>query len=249
MICQTIKIDSKIVICDITDHLPIFYVKYGEEKRQGYTKITYRPITDNNITKFRGKINELEAALASHTTNSYHGAEDRATNYFDHLGKIYNECFPVKTKNMHNKILSKPWINLELQRLISKKDRLYGKKLRNRTPENLEKYRECKRELAQKLKASKETYFKNKLMNSNNMKGKWDAIRLIINRKKSNSSYCPIGNKILGKHYSSMAAKLNTKLPNLNQNNIPETLNDYSNNKQFSISNVTQSEVCKRPWA
>ena len=41
------KIDSKIVICDITDHLPIFYVKYGEEKRQGYTKITYRPITEN----------------------------------------------------------------------------------------------------------------------------------------------------------------------------------------------------------
>ena len=53
---------------------------------------------------------------------------------------------------MHNKVLSKPWINLELQRLISKKDRLYFKKLKNRTPENLEKYRECKKDLAYKLK-------------------------------------------------------------------------------------------------
>ena len=135
------KKDSKIVISDITDHLPIFYVKYGEEKRQGYTKITYRPITENNIAIFKEKICERDAALASHTTNSNHSAEERASNYFDHLGKIYNECFPIKTKKMHNKVLSKPWINLELQRLISKKDRLYFKKLKNRTPENLEKYR------------------------------------------------------------------------------------------------------------
>ena len=49
------KIDAKIVICDITDHLPIFYVKYGAEKRQGYSKITYRPLTENNIAKFKDK--------------------------------------------------------------------------------------------------------------------------------------------------------------------------------------------------
>ena len=47
------KIDAKIVICDITDHLPIFYVKYGAEKKQGYSKITYRPLTENNIAKFK----------------------------------------------------------------------------------------------------------------------------------------------------------------------------------------------------
>ena len=92
------KIDAKIVICDITDHLPIFYVKYGAEKRQGYSKITYRPLTENNIAKFKDKIHTLDAALASHTTNPDHGAEDRAANYFNHLGRIYNDCFPVKTK-------------------------------------------------------------------------------------------------------------------------------------------------------
>ena len=71
------------------------------------------------------------------------------------MGKIYNECFPVKTKKIHNKTLSKPWINQELQRLIKKKNRLYGKKLRNKTPKNLEKYRKCKNDLAGKLKPSK----------------------------------------------------------------------------------------------
>ena len=36
-----------------------------------------------------------------------------------------------------------------------------------------------------------------------------------------NNNYCPIGNKVLGNHYSSMAAKLNSKLQKLKQDDIP----------------------------
>ena len=132
-------IESKIVITDITDHLPIFYIKYTESKAQGYTKINYRPLTENNIAKFKDKIQNLDAVLSSHTTNSNHGAEDRAASYFEHLGKIYNECFPIKTKKIHNKTLSKPWINQELQRLINKKNRLFGKKLHKKKPRKFTK--------------------------------------------------------------------------------------------------------------
>ena len=124
------KIESKIVITDITDHFPIFCIKYSENKTHGYSMINYRPLTDNNIAKFKDKIQNLESTLSSYTTNSNHGAEERAANYFDHLGNIYNQCFPIKTKKIHNKTLSKPWINQELQRLIKKKNRLYGKKIK-----------------------------------------------------------------------------------------------------------------------
>ena len=50
------NIESKIVLTDITDHLPIFYIKHAEIKAQGYTKISYRPLTENNIAKFKDKI-------------------------------------------------------------------------------------------------------------------------------------------------------------------------------------------------
>ena len=83
------KIESKIVITDITDHLPIFYIKYAETKAQGYTKVNYRPLTDNNIAKFKDKIQNLDAVLSSYTTDSKYGAEDRTASYFEHLGTIY----------------------------------------------------------------------------------------------------------------------------------------------------------------
>ena len=242
---------SKIVFTDITDHLPIVYIKYGDHKSTGYTKITYRPLTDSNIAKFKDKIYELDTSLYSHTTNAQDGAEDRSVNYLKHIGEIYNDCFPIKTKKMHNKTLSKPWITQELLRLINKKNRLYGKKLRGKKPEMIQRYKECKKYLAAKLKASKIAYYREKLMNSsNNMKDKWDAIRLIINKKKKNSSYCPINNQTLGNHYSSMAEKLNSKLKTVPQEQIinqptmeEESLSSSSNNNIFDFKHVSQEDV------
>ena len=94
------NIESKIVITDITDHLPIFYIKYSESKAQGFTKVNYRPLTENNIANFKDKIQNLEAGLSSYTTDANFGAEDRAASYFEHLGKTYDECFPIKTKKI-----------------------------------------------------------------------------------------------------------------------------------------------------
>ena len=39
------------------------------------------------------------------------------------------------------------------------------------------------------------------------MKEKWDAIRIIINKQKKKSQYCPISKDVLGKHYSTVAEK------------------------------------------
>ena len=108
------KIESKIVITDITDHFPIYCIKYSENKSHGYTKVNYRPLTENNIAKFKEKIRNLDSALSSHTTNCNNNGEEMAANYLDHIGKIYNECFPIKTKKIHNKTLSKFWINQDL---------------------------------------------------------------------------------------------------------------------------------------
>ena len=81
---------------------------------------------------------------------------------------------------------------------------------------NIDKYRNCKRDLAYKLRVSKKYYFREKLMSSsNNMKEKWSVIRTMINKQKSNSNYCPIEGNVLGNHYASMADKLNRKLKNI----------------------------------
>ena len=58
-----------------------------------------------------------------------------------------------------------------------------GRKLKTKSPENLEKYNQCKRDLYKRLHISKNQYLSDKLLNtSRNLKLKWDAIRLVINR-------------------------------------------------------------------
>ena len=216
---STDHVKSKIILSDITDHLPTAYVKCNQGPPSGYSKIFYRPLTDENKINFKSKVEEMSDILSICTKRNDLNANEKAVDYFTHLGKLYNDCFPLKCKKMHNKTLNKPWITQDLQKLIKRKNRLYGRKLKSKSPENLEKYNQCKRDLNKKLYISKKQYLSDKLLNtSRNLKLKWDAIRLVINRQKKQSTYCPIDNKLLGTHYSSVAEKLNSKLKNINEN-------------------------------
>ena len=58
---------------------------------------------------------------------------------------------------------------------------------------------------------------------NNNIKQKWQAINVIINRKKIKQHNCIIPNNILGQHYASVAEKLAKKLPNICNDDIPST--------------------------
>ena len=53
------------------------------------------------------------------------------------------------------------------------------------------------------------------LDSSRNMKERWDAIRILINRSKTKNITCPVENSVLGNHFSTIAEKLNSELPNL----------------------------------
>ena len=46
------KMDCKILVTDITDHFPVLCIKSGTIRKVGYTKVKYRPITENNIINF-----------------------------------------------------------------------------------------------------------------------------------------------------------------------------------------------------
>ena len=103
-------------------------------------------------------------------------------NYFAQYKSLYNKHFPLKTKKVHNKTLSKPWITNDIQKLIKNKNFLYYKKLKQPTTLSIEKYKNCKKDLDKSLKLSKKLYFERRMLEtSRNMKDRWDAIRLLIN--------------------------------------------------------------------
>ena len=90
--------NTKILISDITDHLPIMYIKYTKFQIAGYTTINYRPITKNNMIKFKMKLDEYNDEFLFCLNNANVTANEKANNYFDIFGKLYNDCFPVKSK-------------------------------------------------------------------------------------------------------------------------------------------------------
>ena len=94
----------------------------------------------------------------------------------------------------------------------------------------------------------KEKYYKNLLeKSSNNIKQKWNSIRLIINRSKIQHNNCSIPNNILGKHYATVAQKLADELPKMTNDDIPTTSTNRkssnSSNTQFTFNKVTDREV------
>ena len=82
---------------------------------------------------------------------------------------------------------------------------------------------------------------------NNNIKHKWQAIRLIINRKKVEQNNCTIPNNILGQHYASVAEKLAEKLPNISKDDIPSTSkSQYGKNiskYQFDFNKITELQI------
>ena len=241
------KLQSNILITDITDHLPIIYIKQTERNTQGFTNVKYRQLNDKTKSIFKQKLQEMDEKLMSYTTCNQSNANEKAANYFTHFSKLYNECFPIKVKKIHNKTLTKPWIDQEMQRLIKKKNRLYGEKLKYNTKASIVKYNQCKKALKKKLKSTKMEYFKNKLLTTtHNMKKKWDTIRLIINKKKNRSTYAPIQSELLGNHYSTVAEKLNRKLKLLNKHDIASSsaaVDGSMPNSRFCFSEIDVNDV------
>ena len=178
---------SNIFITDITDHFPCMTVVTSPDLQiKGHRIIKHRIINDENRTNFIQKVTEIKDSLSFHIKNVHQlSLDQRYEDYFFHLSKVYDECFPIKTKKVHSKTLSKPWITPDIQKLIDKKNIRYSKKAKNNTEENKTKFKEAKAIMDEAIEKQKDKYYKTLLEdNNNNARQKWNAIRMIINRKK-----------------------------------------------------------------
>ena len=100
---------------------------------------------------------------------------DRVPLYLNEFKRLFNLQFPVRSKRIHNKTLSKPWINNDLQKCIIKKNELYARKLKLKTEDAVVKYKVYKKELDKTLKNSKKSYFHSKMLKTtSNLKERWD---------------------------------------------------------------------------
>ena len=217
---------SSIIVTDISDHLPCITVLNNPEiNLSGYKTVTHRIINDKNMFNFQNKIDDSKYALAFHAKNRHEtNIDSKFTDYFDHILRIYDDCYPFVTKKVHMKSFNKPWITDDVQKLIDKKNKNFCTKKKNNSEANKQKYKTSKIVMENAIGIEKEKYYQNILKNINNCaKKRWDAMRVIINRKKVNKAPCAIPSDILGKHYTNVAPMLAGKLPDMKLDDIPST--------------------------
>ena len=210
---QKFAAKSEIIMFDASDHLPTTFIhNLGTVKTKNKTKVKFRVVREENIAKFKQLFNLKHLHKLNLLLRQSLSPDEKYNTGIQDLQKLYDECFPWKTKSTHNKILQKPWITNELQRKIKKRVKMHSQMLKNR--QTSEKYKEYKNHVCSELRKAKIQYFKNKINESgNDTRKKWEVIRVIICKGKKVRNTCPISGDELCSHYVMHPRRLYEKIP------------------------------------
>ena len=105
---------------------------------------------------------------------------------------IYDLAFPLKNFSVKRKTLQNPWMTKGLLKLSKRKQKLYEKFVKKRSPRNENIYKANKSLFENLKKKSKKNYYTRRLENyQNDIKKSWDVIKEIIGRAKSTKGIFP----------------------------------------------------------
>ena len=187
---------SGILHYEITDHLPIFVNLQLPQPVQSFCTLKFRIFNKENEMKFTRKLAYImwEEILIEPDVNKNFDL------FYDNFEKVYNECFPIKSKTISSKRFEKPWLSTGLLNSIKNKNKMFKNFKLGLVSE--ERYKNYKTKLVNLLKVAKNRYYTN-LFNSykTNMKKLWRAVNTLTNRstKQSKLESLIVNNKILSK--------------------------------------------------
>ena len=151
----TVSSRNCLIISDISDHLPIFSIVFGDHLRKDSNSFTFRVTSEKRVNEFRHKLENTnwnfsdQVNIANDPNTAYNIFIDKYTGLFD-------ACFPFKTiKGKALNSFRKPWLTKSLLRSINKKNKLYKQYLRHRSNEKLLKYKTYKNKLTDPLRVAK----------------------------------------------------------------------------------------------
>ena len=169
-----------ILISDLSDHLPIFYVspELGSPNIKSLSTdiIYYRDISNKSLFEFSLKLSQTNWGQIITNKSDVNEAYAEFINYFN---EIYNNIFPVKHKRCKQKTF-KPWLTKGILKSIRKKDVLY--KISLKRPLVIPKYKLFKNKLTETIRAAKKLYYENLFLDiKHDLRKTWNVIKSIIN--------------------------------------------------------------------
>ena len=181
---------SAIIKTNLSDHFPVvFAIKTNETTERPIVKSTYkRSYCEKNIDMFKN-------FLHNRNWDDIKKIEDpnKAYKYFLNIFiDIYNKSFLKSEVKVKFKSDQSPWITKGIAKSSKKKQRLYEKFLKNRTPKNEETYKTYKNLFETIKRRSKKKFYSEKLQKfKGDIKKTWSAMKEILGKCTTKSSPLP----------------------------------------------------------
>ena len=165
---KSLQSSEGILVTDITDHYPVFYVNRQIATNESEIYIERRLYNEKNKQTFLDALQEIDWGEIFNITGTQ--------SCFDIFPK-------VRIKMKYNN--RKPWLSDALRNSIKFKNKLYWKFRKIGSVYNENSYKSYKQVLQKTLMAAEKQYYHELLIkNKDNMKKSWGVIKNIINKKK-----------------------------------------------------------------
>ena len=168
---------------DISDHL-INFVLFTVNIVRQKTKITFRDHSEECLQSMIGRLTVFRNLFPFLSANL--DFNSKFDIFYNEIDRIYKISCPLKTKEIFENRMSKPWINRDLLLKIKRKHYLF-KRYKNGAIQYNE-YKRYESNIAKEIKKSKKTYLNKFNSCSENNKETWKLAYNILGYSKSHRS-------------------------------------------------------------
>ena len=166
----------------ISDHLPQFAIV--NNSAPDYNNISYFVYDYSKFdeTKFRTEYSEIQTAYLNDDSVDLNVKFDR---FMHDIHSLINKHCPKKKLNKKAlKLRNKPWINIQIRRMMKVRDALFHQFKITNSPTVLAAYKQFRNRIVNEINASKKQYYHQYFdENKSNMKKLWKGIKDIISLK------------------------------------------------------------------
>ena len=144
---------------------------------------------EEQIELFKHELSQMEWNNIIKTLDNPNTAYER---FFDIFFKTYDKYFPKVRIKIKAITIQNPWITKGITKSSEKKQKLYERFLKKRTPQNEQKYKNYKNLFETIKKKAKKIYYSNKLLKcTGDIKKTWNVMKDIIGKSKIKSTNLP----------------------------------------------------------
>ena len=134
-------LQNGIIKLDISDHFPIFTILNSKiHNQRPKAKISERTINEESVENYKNIISltDWNDVLGKTITNESYDQ------FVKKFSLIYDACFPIKVVEIKTKNLLSPWITKGIKNSSKRKQKLYEKYLKKKSPNNEKEYKDYK---------------------------------------------------------------------------------------------------------